>query len=291
MPSIFSDKVTIGDLLIFNDPVEYPVGIVGRGWGCDVLNGWDRTPPVDAPYTDIGMVDGEIAGEFFAAKGRFIDVGGWVHAFDRATADALWDQIVLGFRRNEELVLTRFEPVPKLMRVRRVAPVERFPTGPEAFRWGTTVKAGDPFKYGVSPIILSAGVAGFASGGRTYPRMYPLEYDTTLSGEGEKVTIVNSGTANSKNLVIELTGPLVKGAWRLVNETSEELLKFDVGLLAGDSLVINFMTETALLNGAVVSASIIGDFWDLEPGTNVIKLYADYDPAAGFTATAYPAWE
>jgi hypothetical protein len=290
MPSIWQDRITIGDL-VFNDSVEYPSGIVGRGWGVDVLAGWDKTPDLDAPYTEIGLVDGEIPGEFFAAKGKFINVSGWVHAIDRATADALWDQIVLGFMRNAELVLTRYEPIPKFMRVRRITPVERDATGPEAFRWATTVKAGDPFKYALTPLTGSAGVAGQSSGGRSYPRTYPLTYTTITSGESNSVVLINAGQADSSRLIVALNGPLNKGGWRLVNETTNETIKFDIGLLSTDVLEIDFHNEVALLNGAPVTVTITGDFFRLVPGVNVLKVYADFDPNAGFDATGYSAWE
>jgi hypothetical protein len=290
MPSIWQDKVTVDDL-VFNDAAQYPVGIVGRGWGVDVLDGWSKTPDLDAPYTEIGLVDGEIPGEFFAAKGKFVTVGGWVHAIDRATADALWDQIVLGLQRNAELVLTRYETIPKFMRVRRVTPVERSDTGPESFRWATTVKAGDPFKYSMMPLFGSAGVAGQSSGGRTYKRTYPLTYTTVVSGESNSVVLINAGQANSSRLLVALNGPLNKGGWRLVNETTNETIKFDIGLLSTDVLEIDFHNEVALLNGAPIAVTITGDFFRLVPGVNVLKVYADFDPAAGFDATGYSAWE
>jgi hypothetical protein len=290
VPTIFNDKVTIGDL-VFNDLAEYPEGIVGRGWGVDVLDGWRKTPPLDAPYTEIGLVDGEIPGEFFAAKGKFLNVGGWVHAIDAATADVLWDLIVLGFRRNEELVLTRYESIPKFMRVRRVTEVDRVDTSPESFRWATTVKAGDPFKYALTPLTGSAGVAGQSSGGRTYKRTYPLTYATITSGESNAVALTNAGQADSSRFTVTLSGPLNKGGWRLVNETTNETIKFDIGLLSTDVLEIDFHNEVALLNGAPVTVTIIGDFFRLVPGVNVLKVYADFDPSAGFDVTGYSAWE
>ncbi len=290
MPTIFLDKVTVGDL-VFNDITQFPAGVVGRGWGIDVLDGWRKTPPLDAPYTDIGLVDGEIPGEFFAAKGKFLNVGGWVHALSPAVADGLWDQIVLAFRRNEELVLTRYETTPKFMRVRRVTEIERVDTAPEAFRWATTVKAGDPFKYALTPSTGSGGVAGQSSGGRTYKRTYPLTYTTIASGESNQVVLNNIGQADSSRLMVSLNGPLNKGGWRLVNETTNETLKFDIGLLSTDVLEIDFHNEVALLNGAPVTVTIVGDFFRLVPGVNVLKVYADFDPAAGFDAVGYSAWE
>lgn len=294
MPTIFRDKVILNDVT-FNDPPSLPEG--AGEFAIDVLSGWSETPEMDADFARKGIVDGEVPPESFPYSGRTILIGGYVTAVTRLRLEELWDVIVRdALPRGLPLRLERYEAVPKYVTAYLFGPREpswfgNSYAGPIGFRWGATIHCPDPMKYGLTPQILSAGVAGFASGGRTYPRTYPLEYDTTLSGEGEKVTMINNGTGNSKNLVLDISGPLVKGAWRVTNETTNELLKFDVGLAAGDHLIINFTDETALLNGFAVSASIIGDFWDLAPGPNVIKLYADYDPAAGFTATAYPAWE
>lgn len=294
MPTIFRDKVILNEI-VFNDPASAPEGV--GDWAIDVMVGWHETPEMDAAFAPKGIVDGEVPPESFPVRGRNITLGGYVTASTRLRLEELWDVIVRdALPRGVEVRLERHEAVPKyvtgyLYSSREPVWYGNSHAGPIGFRWGATVRCPDPMKYGTTPQILSAGVAGFASGGRTYPRTYPLEYDTTLSGEGEKVTIVNTGSGNSKNLVVDITGPLAKGGWRIVNETTNELLKFDVALSAGDHLIINFVNEIATLNGAPVSASIIGDFWDLAPGPNILKLYADYDPAAGFTATAYPAWE
>lgn len=294
MPTIFRDKVILNEV-VFNDPLSKPAG--AGDWAIDVMNGWHETPDIDAEFAPKGQVDGMVPPESFPIRGRTILLGGYVTAPSRLLVEQLWDVIVRdALPRGLPLRLERHEAVPKFVRCYLYGPREpdwygNSYAGPYGFRWGATILCDDPMKYALDPIISSAGVAGFASGGRTYPRTYPLVYDTTLAGEGEKVTITNNGTGRSKNLVIDITGPLNKGAWRLVNETTGDLLKFDVALATGDHLIINFGTETALQNGYPVSATIIGDFWDLQPGPNVIKLYSDYDPSAGFTATAYPAWE
>ena len=294
MPTIFRDKVVLNEV-VFNEDISKPEG--AGDWAIDVMVGWHETPEIDAEFAPKGIVDGEVPPESFPVRGRNITLGGYVTAPTRLLLEQLWDVIVRdALPRGAAVRLERYEAVPKqvtgyLYSSREPVWYGNASGGPIGFRWGATIRCADPMKYGVTPQILSAGVAGFASGGRTYPRTYPLEYDTTLSGEGEKVTIVNDGSGVSRNLVLDITGPLMQGGWRVVNETTGELLKFDVGLSAGDHLIINFSNETATLNGSPVSASILGDFWALVTGPNVIKLYSDYDPAAGFTATAYPAWE
>jgi hypothetical protein len=104
------------------------------------------------------------------------------------------------------------------------------------------------------------------------------------------VVLTNAGTASSAPTV-SITGPLVRGGWRLVNDTTGEDLTMDVGLATGDIMEIDFSNELVYVNGFLVSPSIRGDFWRVVPGVNVIKLYADYDPASTFTISTYSAWE
>lgn len=291
MPTIFQDKVTVGPVT-FNDPLVPPLTAGVVSWGLDVLVGWDRTPDLDAQFTAIGSVDGEVFADFFPAQGRQLTCGGWAMGVDRATAQSLADLIVRdAFPRNVDLIISRYEPTPKFIVARRNGPVEITWVGPNQFRWGAEVRAGNPFKYALVPYVDSAGVAGQSSGGRSYKRTYPLTYTTISSGESNRIVVTNAGTADSRNFTIAITGPLTKGGWRLVNETTNEILRFDISLASTDTLLIDFDTETALFNGFPVTATITGDFFALKPGVNVLKLYGDYDPAADFTLTAYSAWE
>lgn len=290
MPTIFRDKVTAGDIT-FNDRTEWP-SVNAVEWGLDVLDGWSETPELDAPFAPLGSVDGEVPGEFFAARGKPLIIAGYVHATTRLDAELLSDVIVRdAFPRNREIEIVRYEAVPKVMRVRRNGPIEMSWVGPYAFRWAVPTRAADPFKYGLTSSSDSAGVAGQSVGGRTYPRMYPLVYTTIASGTAERAVLTNTGTTDSKRLTIVINGPLVTGGWRLVNETTDDTLKFDVGLAASDTLEIDFKTETALLNGFPISSTMSGDFFPIVPGVNIIKLYGDFDPDTSFTATVFSAWE
>lgn len=291
MPTIFRDIVVINNVT-FNDSLTLPdiPGVIK--FGIDVLDGWKRGPDLDAQFTAIGSVDGEIPGEYFSALGRQLMVGGYVFAETRDAAELLEDVLVRdAFPRNVELLMTRFEPTPKIMRLRRNGPVETTWVGELGFRFGVDLRAPDPFKYAAFPAVGTAGVAGQSSGGRSYPRTYPLTYTSITSGADSQVAVLNEGSADSSRTLVTITGPLNRGGWRLVNETTNELIKFDVGLLSTDFLQIDFFDETALLNGSPITATITGDFFKMKPGTNIIKMYGDYDPSAGFTIESYSAWE
>lgn len=291
MPTIFKDVVT-SDGFTFNDPLIpwLPDGVISSGM--DVFLGWDKTPELDAVFTEIGGVDGEIPGEFFSARGRQLMIGGWGHAVDRATAHMMTELLTAqAFPRNQELQLIRYEPVPKMIRVRRNVPIEIAWVSPESFRWSTEARASDPFKYSLNAQTESAGIAGQSTGGRTYPRTYPLVYHTDNNGAANSVTITNLGTADSSMFVVAITGPLNGGTWRLSNETTDGLLQLDIDLLDTDFLEIDFNTEIVRLNNNPVTATTTGDFFRLQRGPNVLKLRGDYDPAVLMTVTAFSAWE
>lgn len=298
MPTLFRDKVEVGPSgapVTFNDYSLKPAGSIH--WGMDTLDGWDSSSELEVTSLAIGGgVDGEILGGYFPAKGRHMTASGFVTALDRDNAEALQD-VVIGdaFPANRDLILARYESIPKYLRARVSGPYQIERVGPANFRWIVPLVAGDPFKYDLDPPNSSAGTAGVAGqsvGGRSYPRTYPLQYTavTTGSEDANFVTLYNRGTADTY-AIVSVNGPLTKGAWRLSNETTGEDVRFDVGLSAGDTLLIDFKEGTAFLNGFPVTASISGDFFKIVRGPNIIKLFGDFDPAAGFSASIESAWK
>lgn len=293
MPTIFRDKVTAlpagGTLITFNDNSVMPVNAIR--FGLDVLVGWKNTPTADPKFAPIGIVDGEIPGDFFPLKGREITIGGYVEAMTRADAETIEDIILRdAFPRNKDIVLTRFEPIAKFVTGRRYGEVEIEYNEPHSFRWAVRIKCGDPLKYAATSTSVSAGVAGTSSGGRVYPRTYPLQYTVVLSGGSDSATIYNAGRSDTKP-VIDIHGPLPVG-WHLENLTTGGSIKFITSIpTATDHLVIDFANGTAELNGGPVTATVYGDFFSIVPGANTIKLFGEYDPTAGFSVTINSAWE
>lgn len=299
MPTILGDKVTVAaggsTLLTLNDPALLPAnaGI----WGADRLDGWDSTSDIDFTSSARTGIDGDVKGDYDAVRARHLLLGGYFLANTREQAEGLWDGLVTGLPRNQELTLTRAEGVSKFVRCYRSTKIDRVESYDRVIangvgywmRWETTLTCLDPLKYATTAQSGSAGVAGQSIGGRTYPRTYPMTYSTG-TGVGNAILLTNSGTAPTAPLVT-LTGPLPKGAWRVANDTTLKDFRMNVGVLAGETLVIDFRKETALLNGQLVFGAVTGDFWDVVRGQNTIRLYADFDAAAGITASINSAWE
>jgi hypothetical protein len=293
MPTIWRDKVTVKSLT-FNDPLAKPIitsGVVGD-WGLDVLLGWHDTPEVEAEFAAKGLVDGEVPAEFFPVRGRQLSIGGYATSSTRAGAEELYDAIVRdGFPRNEKLTLVRYEGIPKQVDIYRNGPISCVWTGPENFRWAVSARATDPFKYALTPLNGSTGVSGAAVGGRSYPRTYPLTYTGSGGGLANGIEFNVPGTADTARIVVEITGPLTRGGWRISNDTNGDFLKLDVGLALGDTLLIDFEKELAYVNGSAINVMVTGEFFRLGRGVNELRLYADFDPSSTFEVTAYPAWE
>lgn len=299
MPTILGDKVTVAvggsTLATWNDPAALPAN--ASLWGADKMDGWDDSSDMDFNSSARNGIDGDIKGDYDAVRARHLLLGGYLLAATRAQAEGLWDGLVYGLPRNTELTVTRNEAIPKFVRCYRSAKIERVQFLDDAIsngigyaiRWETTLTCLDPLKYDVVTQTQSAGVAGQSVGGRTYPRTYPMTYSST-TGVGNAIILNNIGTAPTPPLVT-LTGPLPAGGWRVANDTTLKDFRMNVGLGTGDTMVIDFRKETALLNGQLVFGTITGDFWDVVRGQNTIRLYADFNAAAGITASINSAWE
>lgn len=289
--TIFSDKVTVGTWT-FNDPMTLPAGVTQAGM--NILDGWDDTAPIQALVTSRGNRDGDVPSDHFPIRSRSITVSGWLYCNSRTAARLAWsDLCASAFPANAILTLTRFEPDgAKFVTCRRTGPVELPPatnaTGAH-FRFLTTLTAFDPLKYSVTvDLNATSGVAGGSVGGVVAPVRAPVMVVAAL-GQLNQIAVTNIGSHDTKPLVT-ITGPLPSG-WHWDNDTTGGSLALDLSLGAGDSLILDHATETALLNGYPVYPAIIGDWWAVAHGPNVLKLFGDYDPGATVTVTGRSAWE
>lgn len=289
--TIFRDKLTCGTWT-FNDPLNLPTGVTQLG--VNILDGWDDTMPIDVLVTSRGSRDGDVPSSHFPARSRNVTLSGWMYCTSRTAARLAWTNLVANaFPSNVDLVLTRFEPdTAKQLTVRRAGSIELPPamnlTGPH-FRFLVPLIAPDPLKYS-STVDLNAttGIAGLSSGGLVVPVLLPAVF-TAASGQLNQLSVTNVGSYPTR-FVTTITGPLPTG-WHWDNSTTGFTLGLDVDLGMGDVLVLDHAAETATFNDVQISPAIVGDWWDLPPGPNVLKLYGNFDPAATVTVTGRSAWE
>lgn len=87
---------------------------------------------------------------------------------------------------------------------------------------------------------------------------------------GEPTVITNEGNSEFYPC-IRLVAPLTTST--LINETVGKQIEFDGDLTNTDELILDFYERTAIKNGTVnVLGDITGDWWHLDPGTNIIRL-------------------
>ena len=295
MSTIFRDKITIDngvDRFAANDlsdsnPMPYRLKV-------DLLEGWRNTASLDAVIIPRGISDGAVFGQRFPAKERYLLMGGYFVGETREDADNAEDELVRRLPLNVDMELIRHEPTPKTSTVRVYDAIEfqREPFENE-FRFLVPLVAGDPNKYGLDPLSGETGVSIPAQYGRMYPRSYPLGYFSTSGAVESFADIFVGGTTTTKKIISTLTGPLVRGAWRIVNRVNgeERVLSFNVGLTAGQTLVIDHKDHTAYLNGYPVQIGMEGEWWGMEPGQNRISLVAgDFNEEARLNVQAYSAW-
>lgn len=145
------------------------------------------------------------------------------------------------------------------------------PQGDAAGAFTVDLLLHDPYWYG--PLESTGPVSPlWASSGRLYPKVYPLDYGTTVGASGTQI-IVNVGHVPVPPYV-EITGKVFEPA--LINLTTGEALMIepDVLLDSGDSLVIDFDERTVFYNGNDVYYWLRRDsrWWYLQPGSNDILL-------------------
>lgn len=292
MPTIHKQKVEAG-AITFNDPTTLPSGATSMGM--DVCDGWKSSPEPDVISTDLGVLrNGTELGTIFPMRQRFITVAGWALGQDEGAAEQIHTELVRdGFPLNTDLKMIRYEAVPKYVWYRRS---DSFATDwqavPHGFRWETTLVCKDPRKYSVDQQVGTAGTAGASETGTDFPITFPFTFDPISTGADiTTVGIYNAGNTPSPSFTAVLTGPLNAGNWRLRNDTTGGELAFEVGISAGDELTLDFRTHTVWLNGFAYNGRQEGDWWELVPGNNSIRLYADFDAATTVTITAESAWE
>lgn len=144
------------------------------------------------------------------------------------------------------------------------------------------VVCGDPRWYALAQQTAEVGLPTI-TGGREYPRTYPLAYGGGGTG---LVTATNAGNAESYP-VTTINGPILAPIIR--NTTTGQQIALSSSLAEGQFLVLDHQARTVLLGG---TASRYGEllgtpqWWPLVPGPNALTLNA----AQGNGAFAAVTW-
>ncbi|MCQ1951623.1 phage tail family protein [Arthrobacter sp. zg-Y859] len=125
------------------------------------------------------------------------------------------------------------------------------------------------------------------SGGLVFPAAVPFVVDAVVvSGE---IPVLNSGTAPAP-VVASIKGPVPRPS--IQRRETGEVMTFDLDVLAGQTLAVDFDRRTVNLNGVSRRGSLRGRWFELGPGLNTLKFdAAAYSPTATMTASWYDAWK
>lgn len=149
-----------------------------------------------------------------------------------------------------------------------------------AIQWSCS----DPRRYSINPLQVTVAAAT-AGSGYTFPLNYPIDYGTpTTPGVAY---IINDGTAATPP-VITFTGPVVRP--RVVNQTSGDVLEFDITLVIGEQLVVDVGAGTVKLGvssriATLTSISVPPTAFELAPGPNILAFRGQEFPDPGATMT------
>lgn len=155
-------------------------------------------------------------------------------------------------------------------RVRKLSlPIERAyfnGHGRAVVEWYAT----DPRVYSQTLTTQTASQATVAGTGVTFPVTFPLSFGGAVSGG--QLTATNAGEFGAP-WVATISGPIVNPT--LENITTGETLAFVGSLATGETLVVDSLARSVLLNGTASRYSwlVVGSQWfTVEPGDNAIRL-------------------
>lgn len=181
---------------------------------------------------------------------------------------------------------------------RRYVRAHQFRAAPDAPWWpgahavvACQMVAPDPALYDDPESSASIGLPS-SSGGRTYPRTYPMTYGGV--GTGGLLTATNDGTWATRNIVARIDGPVTNPLIQL-NKADGTTRRLNIAgeLAAGEYLLLDFDTRTVLLGGTVSRYSWLTEreWFELEPGDNEVEFAADsYTTTGTLTLTWRAAW-
>jgi hypothetical protein len=149
----------------------------------------------------------------------------------------------------------------------------------------------DPRIYSQALNVSSVGPPAIV-GGRVWPHVYPRIY---TSGTGSSVIVCNNVGTFETRPVYTIVGPVTNPA--IFNNTTGQYLKFNITLLATDTLTIDTAASSVLLNGtasrrnSVTTDSSTITSMNLQPGANSIGFLPTSSVAGALlTVTWRDAW-
>lgn len=267
-------------------------GVAGVDPRLDVITftGFHDLPGMRSADVPRGNDDGGFSGPDWLDE-RTVQLGLRVLAADNATYLAQLQAIKAAFTRSATVEL----PLYLWDSTRLIYCRVRKRSIPEDTLWRATfgeaqmeLVASDPRIYDVNLLTATVPVA-VASGGRTYPRLYPLTYGVT--GGGGTFQMTNIGGYASK-ATAHIAGPIDSPRIEATDQGRKVQLAISLG--ATDFLDIDFKSRSIVLNGQASRRSALTSdsaWFDVQPGLNNLRFAESTATAGGVLTFSFrSAW-
>ncbi|MEV6839783.1 phage tail protein [Streptomyces sp. NPDC051133] len=249
----YTDDVPPGSLITLDGQMQWAGLLMGPGTPYEIdsggLTGWEDLPDYDTSDADHPTSHGAWPGARYAKPRK---VGGTVWtlppqddtASSLAAMRALRQALLLGDEERWLAVRLHGETLAVRARVsQRVLAADRTYTTQGVSKASVQWYATDPRRYAVDEQTAVTGPPQPESG-LTWPLTWPLNWGQTAS-TGD-VDVFNDGSAPT-HPVITFTGPCVNPT--VTERVSNRRLRYEIGLAAGDELVVDTAAGTVTLNG------------------------------------------
>lgn len=272
------------------------------------IDGWDSSAAPDVVLVPNGGGSGSVAVGSWLPQQAAYTVSGTIVTPPGLQA-SLRRVILAAFPAGQDTQLIVYGvDEPDLQAFVRLADRTEFIRRANYAKFALPLVAADPHKYGLTALSGSMGVwtgedwylsmtedpadvwslqMVFSGGSWSLQMIQDVPtgpYPVSLSLDGD-------GDLSSHRVTASITGPLTAGDWYLWSETTNTTMWAEVGVTAGQTLVLDSFTKTATLSGQDVTHLTYGSWLTLEPGPNTFRLVAGTDSDAFCTLTALEAYQ
>jgi hypothetical protein len=255
------------------------------GTGSYVLNGVRglELPPIRLASYDLAGADfGRFVSSFFGRR-RFA-LEGVVIGEDATDFIAKRNALIVAVGGSGgEQIITITTSDGRVLRIVAALAMFDFPPQagiPAAAMFRAEFEAAVPFLESANAVAYSLTLPT-GGGGKVPPDTMPM---ALAFGQGGSAFVTNAGNAPALPTV-RIAGPVTNPALR--NNATNQELSFDIVLVTGESLDVDFRQKTVTdHSGRNRFDTKGGDWWSLAPGVSEIRFVADStDPAALVTLT------
>jgi hypothetical protein len=265
----------------------------GVDWVVVSEDGWASPPGRRVAVEDRPLEDGADDGPGYDSA-RTITLTGTAIASSRLDQNLAKDRFHGAAAGRGLYTLTvREEHLTRIAYVRRIGDVKIGDRGGLAFDWSITLLAADPRKYAATQREFTVAPQAPAGTGRTYFRTYPMIYGDVGTTDAEVGLVENLGNYPT-GAVIDITGGIVRPV--VTNLRTGAAIGFDISLAAGDTLTVDLLARTVVLNGTTSRRSTLlagSSWWLHESGTTPLRLGGALagGGAPRMTVRYRPAWK